>query len=266
MTRILVTNDDGVFSEGIKLLAAALGEIAEVVVVAPDREQSATGHALTLSRPLRMQKMAESWYSVDGTPTDCVNLAVLSLLKERPPDFVVSGINFGLNLGDDVTYSGTVSATFEGTLLGIPSVAFSQEVAEGFSFQPAARLARELLAILIAEDLPRDLLLNVNVPAGPIRGLAFTRLGRRVYKQSVIEKLDPRGRKYYWIAGAPQWEKASGTDYEAVSGGQISVTPLHLDLTYYPGLESFGPLREKLARLDLAGGGAGGEAAPAAER
>lgn len=254
MTRILVTNDDGVFSEGIKLLAASLAEIAEVVVVAPDREQSATGHALTLSRPLRMQKMAESWYSVDGTPTDCVNLAVLSLLKDRPPDFVVSGINFGLNLGDDVTYSGTVSATFEGTLLGIPSVAFSQEVAEGFSFAPAARFARALMEILIAEELPRDLLLNVNVPAGPIRGLSFTRLGRRVYKQSVIEKLDPRGRKYYWIAGAPQWEKASGTDFEAVSASQISVTPLHLDLTYYPGLESFGPLKEKLARLDLAGG------------
>jgi 5'-nucleotidase len=256
LTRILITNDDGVFSEGIKLLATALGEIAEVVVVAPDREQSATGHSLTLSRPLRMQKMAERWYSVDGTPTDCVNLAVLSLLKDTPPDFVVSGINFGLNLGDDVTYSGTVSATFEGTLLGIPSVAFSQEVAEGFSFAPAARLARALLEILIAEELPRDLLLNVNVPAGPIQGLSFTRLGRRVYKQSVIEKLDPRGRKYYWIAGAPQWERASGTDYEAVSAGSVSVTPLHLDLTYYPGLESFGSLKEKLVRLDFAGGGA----------
>ncbi|HEY8022061.1 MAG TPA: 5'/3'-nucleotidase SurE [Thermoanaerobaculia bacterium] len=262
MTRILITNDDGVFSEGIKLLAAALGEIAEVVVVAPDREQSASGHALTLSRPLRMQKVAERWYSVDGTPTDCVNLAVLSLLKDSPPDFVVSGINFGLNLGDDVTYSGTVSATFEGTLLGIPSVAFSQEVAEGFSFDPAARFARSLLEILIASSgstqaadggLPRDLLLNVNVPAGPIQGIAFTRLGRRVYKQSVIEKLDPRGRKYYWIAGAPQWERASGTDFEAVTLGSISVTPLHLDLTYYPGLESFAPLKEKLARLDFAG-------------
>lgn len=260
MTRILVTNDDGVFSEGIKLLAEALGEIAEVVVVAPDREQSASGHALTLSRPLRMQKIAERWYSVDGTPTDCVNLAVLSLLKDTPPDFVVSGINFGLNLGDDVTYSGTVSATFEGTLLGIPSVAFSQQVGEGFSFAPAARFARTLLEILIAEELPKDLLLNVNVPAGPIGGLAFTRLGRRIYKQSVIEKLDPRGRKYYWIAGAPVWQRASGTDFEAVSAGSISVTPLHLDLTYYPGLESFSSLKEKLARLDFAAG----EARPAA--
>jgi 5'-nucleotidase len=251
LPRILVTNDDGIFSEGIKLLAESLGALGEVWVVAPDREQSAMGHALTLSRPLRMQKVEERRYAVDGTPTDCVNLAVLSLLQETKPDLVVSGINFGLNLGDDVTYSGTVSATFEGTLLGIPSVAFSQEVAEGFSFAPAAAFARELCGILLAGELelPRDLLLNVNVPAGPIRGVRLTRLGRRVYKQSVIEKLDPRGRKYYWIAGTPQWEKATGTDYEAVVQGSVSVTPLHLDLTYYPGLESFGALRDRLTAL-----------------
>lgn len=251
MTRILITNDDGIFSQGIRLLAASLSRIAEVVVVAPDREQSATGHALTLSRPLRMQKMEENWYAVDGTPTDCVNLGVLSLLKDRPPDLVCSGINFGLNLGDDVTYSGTVSATFEGTLLGIPSVAFSQEVGEGFSFEPAAEFARTLVEVLLQEELPRDLLLNVNVPAGPIQGVSYTKLGRRVYKQSVIEKLDPRGRKYYWIAGTPQWQKATGTDYEAISTSRVSVTPLHLDLTYYPGLESFSSLREKLTSLSF---------------
>jgi 5'-nucleotidase len=249
MTRILVTNDDGIFSQGIRRLASALGEIAEVFVVAPDREQSATGHALTLSRPLRMQRIEERWYAVDGTPTDCVNLGVLSLLKDDPPHLVCSGINFGLNLGDDVTYSGTVSATFEGTLLGIPSVAFSQQVGEGFSFDPAADFARRLVEVLLTEELPRDLLLNVNVPAGAIQGISFTRLGRRIYKQSVIEKLDPRGRKYYWIAGTPQWQKAAGTDFEAVSQGRISVTPLHLDLTYYPGLESFTSLKEKLSSL-----------------
>ncbi|HEY0514110.1 MAG TPA: 5'/3'-nucleotidase SurE [Thermoanaerobaculia bacterium] len=249
MTRILITNDDGIFSQGIRLLASSLSALAEVVVVAPDREQSATGHSLTLSRPLRMQKVEENWYAVDGTPTDCVNLGVLSLLKDNPPDLVCSGINFGLNLGDDVTYSGTVSATFEGTLLGIPSVAFSQEVGEGFSFEAAADFARRLVEVLLGEELPRDLLLNVNVPAGPVQGVSFTRLGRRIYKQSVIEKLDPRGRKYYWIAGTPQWEHASGTDFEAVSRGRISVTPLHLDLTYYPGLESFTPLKEKLSSL-----------------
>jgi 5'-nucleotidase len=249
LTRILVTNDDGIFSEGIKLLAASLGEIAEVIVVAPDREQSATGHALTLTRPLRMQRMQENWYAVDGTPTDCVNLGVLSLLKDRPPDFVVSGINFGFNLGDDVTYSGTVSAGFEGNLLGIPSIALSQEVAEGFSFATAARFARQLVETLLAEELPKDLLLNVNVPAGPVAGVSFTRLGRRYYKQSVIENLDPRGRKYYWIAGTPQWREESGTDYQAVTASRISITPLHLDLTYYPGLESFVPLRDRLAGL-----------------
>jgi 5'-nucleotidase len=249
MTRILITNDDGIFSQGIRRLASALSAVADVVVVAPDREQSATGHALTLSRPLRMQKVEESWYAVDGTPTDCVNLGVLALLKDDPPDLVCSGINFGLNLGDDVTYSGTVSATFEGTLLGIPSVAFSQEVGEGFSFDAAADFARRLVEVLLTEELPRDLLLNVNVPAGPIQGIRFTRLGRRIYKQSVIEKLDPRGRKYYWIAGTPQWENASGTDFEAISMGFISVTPLHLDLTYYPGLESVTSLKDKLSAL-----------------
>ena len=185
-----------------------------------------------------------------GTLVDCVNLAVLGLLKDHPPDLVCSGINFGLNLGDDVTYSGTVSATFEGTLLGIPSLAFSQEVGEGFSFEPAARFARELAAQVLADEtLPRDLLLNVNVPAGEVEGLSWTRLGRRTYQQSVIEKVDPRGRKYYWIAGTPEWKNETGTDYEAIASGKISITPLHLDLTYYPGLEAFGPLRERLSGL-----------------
>jgi 5'-nucleotidase len=260
MTRFLVTNDDGIFSEGIKTLAEALAALGEVVVVAPDREQSASGHALTLSRPLRMRKVRENWFSVDGTPTDCVNLGVLWVLKDRPPDFVCSGINFGLNVGDDVTYSGTVSATFEGTLLGIPSLAFSQEVGEGFSFEPAARFARRLVETLLAEEMPPDLLLNVNVPAGPIGGVSFTRLGRRVYKQSVVENLDPRGRKYYWIAGTPMWQRDSGTDHDAVSSGRISITPLHLDLTYYRGLETFSAMQERLARLDLGELRAGGPA------
>jgi 5'-nucleotidase len=264
MTRILVTNDDGIFSEGIKALATALAEVAEVVVVAPDREQSATGHALTLSRPLRMRKLRENWYSVDGTPTDCVNLGVLSVLKDQPPDLVCSGINTGLNLGDDVTYSGTVSATFEGALLGIPSLAFSQEIAEGFAFEGAARFARRLVETLLGGGgaIPPDLLLNVNVPAVPIRGVSLTRLGRRVYKQSVVEKLDPRGRKYYWIAGVPRWQSDTGTDHAAVTAGLVSITPLHLDLTYYPGLETLVPLAEKLARLDfgeMRGGGGEGD-------
>ncbi len=246
MRRMLLTNDDGVFSEGLRLLARSLREIAEVVVVAPDREQSATGHSLTLHRPLRMQRIEESVYSVDGTPTDCVNLGVLWLLKDRPPDLIVSGINFGLNMGDDVTYSGTVSATFEGTLLGIPSLAFSQEVAEGFSFERGVAVARRFIEVVGAESLPPDLLLNVNIPAGEIHGVRLTRLGTRVYKQTVVEKVDPRGRNYFWIAGTPQWQEEEGTDHAAVSTGYVSVTPLHLDLTDYRGLEAYEPLLERL--------------------
>lgn len=246
MPRILVTNDDGVFSEGIKLLAEALEPLAEVTVVAPDREQSAMGHALTLQRPLRMRQIGERIYSVDGTPTDCVNLALLWLMKDDPPDLVVSGINFGLNLGDDVTYSGTVSATFEGTLLGVPSVAFSQEVAQGFSFAAGAAFAARLVSILLHNELPRDLLLNVNFPAGEFKGVRLTKLGKRRYQQAVVEKLDPNGREYYWISGKPVWTRSEGSDQDAVEDGQISITPLHLDLTDYRGLESYGWLQQQL--------------------
>jgi 5'-nucleotidase len=250
MKRILVTNDDGVFSEGIRLLAKELSSFAEVVVVAPDREQSASGHSLTLHRPLRMLEIEDKVYSVDGTPTDCVNLGVLWLLADTPPDLVVSGINFGFNLGDDVTYSGTVSATFEGTLLGIPSVAFSQEVGEHFSFANAARFSARLVEVLCTRDLPKDLLLNVNIPAGDIHGISFTKLGHRVYKQSVVEKKDPRGQRYFWIAGTPEWQKDAGTDHQAVSTGRISITPLHLDLTDYRGFESYEWLIHELGEIN----------------
>jgi len=248
---ILVTNDDGIYSEGIKLLAAELATVADVVVVAPDREQSATSHSLTLHRPLRLRKLEESWWAVDGTPTDCVNLGVLHLLKHRPPDLIASGINFGSNLGDDVTYSGTVSATFEGTLLDIPSIAFSQQVGEHFSFAPGARFARRMVETLIAGDggLPPDLLLNVNFPNGEFHGVEFSKLGRRQYQQSIVEKRDPRGRRYYWIAGTPTWKEEAGTDFAAIEEGKVSITPLHLDLTDYRGLETFGPLRERLTAL-----------------
>lgn len=251
MTRILVTNDDGIYSEGIQKLARALREIpsALVTVVAPDREQSATGHSLTLHRPLRMQRLEDRVYAVDGTPTDCVNLGVLSLLKEEPPDLIVSGINFGLNLGDDVTYSGTVSATFEGSLLGIPAVAFSQEVADGISFADAADFARRFIAQLLVEELPADLLLNVNLPAGALLGLEMTRLGHRRYQQVVVEKVDPRGHPYFWIAGTPEWDDEEGTDHAAVVAGKVSVTPLHLDLTDYRGIEAYLPLQARLAAL-----------------
>jgi 5'-nucleotidase len=252
--RILVTNDDGIYSEGIKLLAESLSAVADVVVVAPDREQSATSHSLTLHRPLRIRKIEESWWAVDGTPTDCVNLGVLHLFKDDKPVLIASGINFGSNLGDDVTYSGTVSATFEGTLLGIPSLAFSQQVGERFSFEAGAGFARRMLEeVFAADELPADLLLNVNFPSGAFTGVEFTKLGRRVYQQTVIEKRDPRGRKYYWIAGTPEWKEEAGTDFAAIDAGRVSITPLHLDLTDYRGLEGFGPLHQRLARLTTAG-------------
>jgi 5'-nucleotidase len=249
VTRFLVTNDDGVFSEGIKLLATALRALGEVVVVAPDREQSASSHSLTIHRPLRLRQLSADTYTVDGTPTDCVHLGVHWLLKDAPPDLVISGINFGLNLGDDVTYSGTVSATFEGSLLGLPSVAFSQEVGEPFSFEAAAEFAGQLVKTLLQSELPEGLLLNVNLPAGEIKGVSLTKLGKRVYRQSVVEKTDPRGRKYFWIAGTPEWEREEGTDYSAIASGKVSVTPLHLDLTDYRGLESYAELRENLNNL-----------------
>lgn len=250
--RILVTNDDGVFSEGIKCLAEAMTEVAEVVVVAPDREQSATGHSLTLHRPLRMQRIREHWYSVDGTPTDCVNMAVHGVLKEAPPDLVVSGINFGPNLGDDVTYSGTVSAAFEANMHHLPGVAFSQRIEEGFSFERSAQMALDIVRTLIAEPMPKDLLLNVNFPAQACKGLRWTRLGKRHYEQNILAKKDPMGRDYYWISGTPKWEEQEGTDHAAVMGGYASITPLHLDLTDYRGLEESAPLRDRLEHLEMA--------------
>ncbi len=255
--RILITNDDGIFSEGIKLLAEALAAIGDVVVVAPDREQSASGHSLTLSRPLRIRQVQPHWFTVDGTPTDCVNLAVQGLLKEAPPDLVVSGINFGVNLGNDVTYSGTVSAAFEASLQQLPAIAFSLEVEAGYSFAATAELARDIVAVLAVGELPPGLLLNVNFPAAPPRGVRWTRLGKRRYRQTVVEKLDPKGHKYYWIAGTPVWEHESGTDHEALTEGYVSVTPLHLDLTDYRELEE-APLKAKLESLTIDSAGAAG--------
>lgn len=249
MTRFLVTNDDGVFSQGIVLLADSLKGLGEVVVVAPEGEQSAAGHSLTLHRPLRMRQLSANTYAVDGTPTDCVHLGVHWLLKDDPPDLVISGINFGLNLGDDVTYSGTVSATFEGSLLGIPSVAFSQEVGQPFSFEAAAEFAGDFVRTLLQSELPDGLLLNVNLPAGEFKGVCLTKLGSRVYRQSVVEKTDPRGRKYFWIAGTPEWKQEDDTDYSAIASGKVSVTPLHLDLTDYRGLNSYADFRAELNKL-----------------
>jgi len=247
MKRILVTNDDGIYSEGIRKLAKALAPLGEVFIVAPDREQSAASHALTLNRPLRLLQLEANEWIVDGTPTDCVNLGVLKLFNEPRPDVVVSGINFGPNLGDDVTYSGTISAAFEGALLNIPSIAFSALVGKHFSFDPCVELAVELVGWFLQEPRDPQIILNVNFPAAPFQGVKVTRLGKRVYSEALIERLDPRGRKYYWIgAGKPTWHPGEGTDFEAVQSGFVSVTPLHLDLTHHDSIPRLKPLEEIL--------------------
>jgi 5'-nucleotidase len=249
MARILVTNDDGIYSEGIRKLAGALRAIGEVIIVAPDREQSAASHALTLYRPLRLLKIEDDEFIVDGTPTDCVNLAVLSLLKGKRPDIVVSGINFGPNLGDDVTYSGTISAAFEGALLNIPSIAFSSLVGEHFTFDRAAAFAAEMTRVFLQEKRDPGIILNVNFPV-EFTGVKVTRLGKRIYSEGVIERRDPRGRKYYWIGGdEPTWLPGENTDFEAVQQGFISITPLHLDLTHHQSIPKLKPLEEILGHF-----------------
>ena len=237
---ILACNDDGIRSEGLRALVKSLEAVGDVVVVAPDRERSAVGHALTLMRPLRVELVDAGWYSVDGTPTDCVTLAVMELLGRRP-NLVAAGINHGTNLGDDVTYSGTIASAIEATLQGLPAFAISVEGKGQFDFRVAATCARRLAEEILRRGLPQGTLLNVNVPnlsSEAVRGWAVTHQGRRVYGETVHRKVDPRGHAYYWIGGASAtWECGDGTDYEAVQDGWISVTPLHLDLTNHGALD-----------------------------
>jgi 5'/3'-nucleotidase len=246
---ILVSNDDGYYSEGIQVLADALESIGEIWVVAPDRENSAVSHALTLSRPLRMSRMAERHFLVDGTPTDCVTLGICEVLRGRAPDLIVSGINFGGNMGDDVHYSGTVSAAFEAAIMGVPAIAVSQVVGEAFSWVHAAHFARVLAARVLQRGIPAGTLLNVNVPPGKPLGVRFTALGKRRYTEGVVEDTDPRGRTCYWIGGGdPVWEPIPGTDFNEVGAGFISVTPLQLDMTDH---EQLARLREDAASWRL---------------
>jgi 5'-nucleotidase len=255
---ILVTNDDGIFSEGIERLAQALSEVGEVFTVAPDQERSAAGHSLTLHHPLRAKLVGENRWSVDGTPTDCVNWGALHLMKDRRPLLLFSGINLGLNLGDDVTYSGTVSAAFEGTLIGIPSVAISQEIETGFTFDAAASFAKGLARQLLERPLPPGTLVNVNVPAGQPRGMRVARLGKRKYGDAVVEKMDPRGRPYYWIGSTPpSGDLEEGTDLSAVAEKFISMTPLHLDLTDYRSIEALEQIARELEPEAASRGAAG---------
>lgn len=250
--RALISNDDGVHSPGIAALErAARAAGFETYIVAPDREQSASAHSLTMHRPLRVLKTGERTWVVDGTPTDSVNIALCSVLKANPPDFVFSGVNAGPNLGDDVTYSGTVACAFEGTLLGVPSIAFSLDYARdatgAIDYSEAEKAAAQI--IVWAKDHPPapDTLWNVNVPAGKPKGFRPTRMGRRRYGENIVEKIDPRGRPYYWIGGTFVDTKAEGTDLLAVAEGWVSVTPLHMDMTDYRALADLDGLAEKIA-------------------
>ena len=238
MSVVVLTNDDGIHAAGLAALEKALAELGEVYVIAPEREQSACGHALTLHRPLRPLPLGERRYSVNGTPSDCVNLSVLGFLPETPV-LVVSGINHGANLGDDVTYSGTVSAAMEGTILGVPSIAVS--LVDGGDFEIAGRVARLVAMRVLVGGLPDNTLINVNVPPRPPRGIRMTRLGHRVYKEKIVEQADPRGRSHYWIGGGEaRWDDLDGTDMGAVHDGYVALTPLHLDLTNHRALVQLG--------------------------
>lgn len=237
---ILVTNDDGVASPGLHALARAMRPLGEVWVVAPDRERTAVGHALTLHKPLRITRVARRVFAVNGTPTDCVNLAVKKLLRKRPA-LIVSGINRGVNLGDDVTYSGTVSAALEGTIMGIPSLAVSQEVRKNFRVDAATYYATRVARAVLTYGLPEETLLNVNVPDRPksrIAGVRVAALSRRRFDEPIIEKTDPHGRKYYWIAGTRvSWSRQPGSDHELLRRGFVTITPIHLDVTHYEVLD-----------------------------
>ena len=237
---ILVTNDDGVHAPGIRALASALKDLGRVVVAAPDRERSAASHSLTLHHPLRIDRVDEDRYAIDGTPTDCIHLAVHVILKEKP-DLLVSGINRGANLGDDITYSGTVWGAMEGNLMGIPSFAISLVEADSQDYGPASRFAVMVCRWIRKFGLPGDTVLNVNVPDDPDLDLdryLITHQGRRRFAETVVEKKDPRSRSYFWIGGEPlPPEGGIETDVGAVGEGYISVTPLHADMTNYQAMD-----------------------------
>ncbi|MBI5169295.1 MAG: 5'/3'-nucleotidase SurE [Candidatus Eisenbacteria bacterium] len=238
---ILVTNDDGIGSPALLQLKAQLSQFGRVTIIAPDRNQSATSQALTLHRPLRIHALQEDVYSVDGTPTDCVLVAFHGKLVERP-DLVVSGINHGPNMGEDVFYSGTVAAAIEGTLQGVPALAASLVTRQPTDFREPAEIVGRLLRQVLVRGLPPRMLLNVNFPfrsMADLAGVQFTRLGTRVYEDTLVRKVDPRGKEYYWIGGEdPVWRPEPGTDYHAVHAGFVSVTPMQLDLTDHAAIDA----------------------------
>jgi 5'-nucleotidase len=232
--RILLTNDDGIASPALAQLRRVLSPFGRVITIAPDRNQSASSQSLTLHRPLRIHEVAEDTYSVDGTPTDCVLVAFHGELGDRP-DLVVSGINHGPNMGEDVFYSGTVAAAIEGVLQGVPGVAASLVTRQATDFREPADVVGRLLRQVLERGLTRRLLLNINLPflpAAELKGVLVTRLGTRQYADTLVRKVDPRGRDYFWIGGEdPVWRPDDGTDFHSVDAGYVSVTPLQLELT-----------------------------------
>ena len=238
--KILVSNDDGVYAPGLDALVKSMQQLGDVKVMAPDRNRSGASNSLTLDNPLRVKTLDNGFISVEGTPTDCVHLALTGYLDEEP-DLIVSGINEGSNMGDDVLYSGTVSAAMEGRFLGLPAFAFSLVTNELYNYTAAAVIAKTLIEHLSSHPLPASTLLNVNVPDLPleaIRGFEITRLGNRHRAEAMIRQEDPRGHEIFWIGKAgPEHDCGPGTDFHAVQNGFVSITPLQIDLTHYEGFE-----------------------------
>jgi len=236
----LLSNDDGIHAIGLKLLADALAQLGKITVVAPNRNRSASSNSLTLDRPIRAQELSENWFSVDGTPTDCVHLAITGLIKDEP-NIVVSGMNAGANLGDDVIYSGTVAAAMEGRFLGLPAVAISIASFQPSYLEDAAQVSYEMISKLASTQLPNDVIINVNIPDLPsneIKGIQTTRLGNRHKAEPVIRSKDPRGKPIYWVGAAgPEQDSGPGTDFHAIKNGYVSVSPMHLDLTHYKAMQ-----------------------------
>lgn len=233
MVRVLLTNDDSIHSEGLRQLELALRNIGDVFVVAPASEMSGASHSLTLSRPLRIRRIDERHFSVDGTPTDCVTIALNELFKDQErPAICASGINYGPNLGDDVSYSGTVAGALEATILGVPGLAFSLVARENFDFTDAARVSAQLVKKALDEGLPQNTLLNVNIPQGAIRGVKLTNQGLKHAQPLIVKQIDPRGKPYYWISEERiGYHAAENSDFEAVENNFVSVTPLRADMT-----------------------------------
>lgn len=251
--RILLTNDDGINAEGLYDLYLCLAKSYEVSVCAPDTEKSAIGHAITLNRPLRIKKVYRNkkfyGYSVDGTPADCVKIAVRSILKQKP-QLIISGINHGPNLGSDIMYSGTVSAATEGAILGIPSIAVSLATYENHDFDFAADFVLSLIKKIKYNNIPQGTLLNVNIPSvkkNSIRGVMITKQGKSLYKEDFIRRDDPRGNSYYWLSGKVKWlAKPAGSDIKAIEDNYVSITPLQFDLTDYKSIDALKKMDFKL--------------------